>query len=92
MYSLTNPVHPGRILKNLYMTPSELTVTALAEKLGVSTSSVSRLISEKSDLSYDMAIRLSKVFKRSPEAWMNLQTAFGLARADEKIKQEDMSL
>lgn len=87
MYSLSNPVHPGRILKNLYMDPLELTVTALAAQLGVSSSSVSRLVSEKSDLSYEMAIRLSKLFKRTPEGWMNIQTAFGLARA--KIKTED---
>ncbi len=90
MYSLNNPVHPGRILKNLYMDPSELTVTALASQLGVSSSSVSRLVSEKSDMSYEMAIRLSKVFKRTPEGWMNIQVAFGLARA--KIKTEDLVL
>lgn len=89
MYSLSNPVHPGRVLKNMYMKPSELNITTLAEKLGVSTSAVSRLVTEKSDLSYEMAVRLSKVFKRTPEAWMNLQTAYGLARAQEKIRAEE---
>lgn len=81
MYSLKNPVHPGRILKEVYMKPTDETITSLAEKLDVSTSAVSRLVSEKSDLSYDMAIRLSKIYKRTPEGWMNIQTAFGLARA-----------
>lgn len=70
------------------MEPSELTITALASKLGVSVSSVSRLVSEKSDLSYEMAVRLSKVFKRTPEGWMHIQTAFGLARAKESIEAE----
>lgn len=50
MYSLSNPVHPGRVLKNMYMKPSELNITTLAEKLGVSTSAVSRLVTEKAIL------------------------------------------
>lgn len=90
MFTLANPMHPGRFLKDAYMDPMEMSVTELSEKLGVSTSSVSRLVTEKSDLSYEMAIRLSKVFKRTPDGWMNLQTAHGLNKASEKIKKETL--
>jgi addiction module HigA family antidote len=91
MYSLANPMHPGCFLKEAYMDPEELTVTVLAEKIGVSVSSISRLVSEKSDLSYEMALRLSKVFKRTPEGWMNLQTAYGLAKTKVNMdKQKDI--
>lgn len=78
-------MHPGRLLKDAYMEPLEMSVTELAKNLNVSVSSVSRLVTEKSDLSYEMAIRLSKVFKRTPEGWMNLQVAYGLSKAQKNI-------
>lgn len=85
MFTLLNPMHPGQFLKEAYMEPMEIKVTELAEKLGVSKSSVSRLVAGKSELSYEMAIRLSKLFKRSPEGWMALQTAYGLKQAKDKM-------
>lgn len=92
MLSLINPMHPGEFLKDAYMEPLELTVTDLAEKLGVSKASVSRLITGKSELSYEMAVRLSKVqeFKRSAEGWMNVQNSYGLAKAKEKVEAEHL--
>lgn len=86
MFTLLNPMHPGEFLKDAYMDPTEMTVTELAEKLGVSKASVSRLVTGKSELSYEMAIRLSKVFKRTPEGWMALQTAYGLKQAQTKLE------
>jgi addiction module HigA family antidote len=35
----------------------------------------------ESDVSVDMAFRLSKAFGSSPEPWLGLQTAYDLARA-----------
>lgn len=86
MFTLSNPIHPGEFLKDAYMEPMDMTVTELAEKLGVSKSSVSRLVTAKSELSYEMAIRLAKVFKRTPEGWMALQTAYGLKQAKQKME------
>ena len=81
MSTITNPMHPGEFIKLAFMEPLEIGVTALAEKLGVSTSTLSRILNEKSDLSYDMAVRLSYVLGRSPESWINLQAAYSLAKA-----------
>lgn len=87
MYSLSEPMHPGEFLKDAYMEPLEIGITELAEKIGVSVSAVSRLVSCKSELSYEMAVRLSKFFKRTPEGWMNLQVAYGLHFAQKKLEQ-----
>jgi addiction module HigA family antidote len=78
---VSNPLHPGHYLKQGYMEPLGITVTELAKRLGVSVASVSRLVSAKSELSYEMAIRLSKVFDRTPEGWMNIQMLYGLNEA-----------
>lgn len=86
MFTLSSPMHPGEFLKEAYMDPSEMTVTELADKLGVSKATVSRLVTGKSELSYEMAIRLSKVFKRTADGWMALQTAYGLKQAEIKLE------
>lgn len=80
-----NPMHPGAFLKEAYLEPTGMTVTELANKLGVAKTTVSRLVTSKSELSYEMAIRLSKVFERTPEGWMALQTAYGLKQAEKKL-------
>ena len=87
MSTLKKPMHPGELLYKAYMKPSELTITDLAEKLGLSTSSISRLVSGKSELSYAMAVRLSNVFKRTQEGWMNIQVAYGLSKAREELSE-----
>ena len=81
MSTIPNPMHPGEFIKLIYMEPLEIGVTALAKNLDVSTSTLSRILNEKSDLSYDMAVRLSYVLGRSPESWMNIQSAYCLAKA-----------
>lgn len=81
MSAITNPMHPGQFIKLTYMEPLGIGVTALAKNLDVSTSTLSRILNEKSDLSYDMAVRLSYVLGRSPESWMNIQSAYSLAKA-----------
>lgn len=90
MFTLLNPMHPGEFLKDAYLEPLDMNATELAEKLGVSKSSISRLINGQSELSYEMAIRLSKVFNRTAEGWMNLQVAYGLVQAKNKLESEEV--
>ncbi|EGR5487289.1 addiction module antidote protein, HigA family [Vibrio cholerae] len=92
MFTLANPMHPGAFLKEAYMDPMDIKVTQLADIMGVSKSSVSRLITGKSDLSYEMALRLENVksFKRSASGWMNLQTAYGLYQAKRRLELETL--
>lgn len=73
--------HPGGIIRRRYLEPLELTLTALAEALNVSVSSVSRVISEKADISSDMALRLSYVLGGTPQMWLNLQSNHNLEKA-----------
>ncbi len=73
-------MHPGEYLQEVYITPLNLKSSELAKAMGVSHSALSRLINMKSDLSCDMAHRLSMVVGRSPESWMSLQTSYSLLR------------
>lgn len=85
MSSIKKPLHPGEFILLGYLEPLELTITSLAEKLDVSQSTLSRLINGKSDLSYDMAVRLSYVLGRSPQSWVNLQTNYSLSQVNESV-------
>ena len=64
---------PGDILKELYMDPLNLTVTALAERLGVSRKTVSAIVNGRAPISLDMALRLSRAFSNTPDVWLNMQ-------------------
>ena len=73
------PVHPGRILKNLYLKPLGISNTKLSEILGVSRNAVSNIVNEHKSVTPEMALRLSKAFPNStPESWLSLQKNYDL--------------
>ena len=80
MINLYDPVHPGEFIREMFMEPFEIPAAELAEKLEVSQSSLSRLLNGKTDLSYEMALRLSKVIGRSAESWVNMQAQYSLSK------------
>lgn len=86
-----NPAHPGEILKALCLEPLKLTITQTAQALGIARKTLSELINQKSGMSPEMAIRLSKAFNTTPEFWMNLQQQYDLWHAKQKLSQTDIS-
>ncbi len=76
-----NPAHPGGFIKRNYLEQLDISANHAASLLQVSPSTLNRLINEKAGLSAEMAIRLSKVFGRSPESWMLMQVNYDLASA-----------
>ena len=76
-----NPPHPGEIVKHECLEPLGLSVTRAAKGLGVTRQALSDLINEKSGISVDMAIRLSKAFGSTPETWLGVQMDYDLWQA-----------
>ncbi len=73
------PAHPGRILKNLYLSPLGVSNTKLAETIGVSRKAISGIVNERKSVTPEMALRLSRAFPNtSPEFWLNLQKNYDL--------------
>lgn len=81
MVSTRRPTHPGKILKEMYMAPLDLTVTALAERLNVSRKTVSAIVNQRKSVTPEMALRLSRAFSTTPELWLNLQRNYDLWQA-----------
>lgn len=78
------PVHPGIILKGLYLEPMEITITQAANKLGVARKTLSQLVYGHMGISAEMAIRLSKALNTTPQLWMNMQQSYDLWVAEKK--------
>ena len=82
------PVHPGEILREDFLPDYGLTVTALAEAIGVSRQTMNELLRERRAVSPEMALRLGRVFGMSAEFWLNLQRSVDLWDAARGIEEE----
>lgn len=71
----------GKLLKDAYLEPSGMSLNELASKLEVSPSSLSRVITGKSVLTVEMAIKLESVWPRKAYTWLHHQLKHQLQEA-----------
>lgn len=83
--SMRNPPHPGEFIREIYIVPCGLSIRKVAESLGVSPSTLNRLLNGDSNISPEMALRLSKSLGRSPESWLSMQDQYDLCHAKKNI-------
>jgi addiction module HigA family antidote len=80
-----NPPHPGEFIREVYLEPNGITGRQLAAKLGVSPSTLNRVLQGNSGISPEMALRLSKALGRSPESWLAMQDNHDLWQARQTV-------
>lgn len=80
------PEHPGKVLKELYLDPLEITITEAAQRLGIARKTLSQLVNGHMGVSAEMALRLSTALKTTPELWLNMQQGYDLWRATQRMK------
>jgi addiction module HigA family antidote len=80
-----NPPHPGEIIREFCIESLNLSVTEAANALGVTRKTLSALLNGRSGISPEMALRLSKVFGRTPEGWLRLQLQFDLWKTEKSV-------
>ena len=86
------PTHPGEMLREDFMPDYGLTVVGLARRLGVSRQTVNELLRERRAVTPDMALRLSRLFRNSPEFWLNAQSAVDLWLAQKENRRALLSI
>ena len=74
-------VHPGPWLKRNVIDHFALSVTDLANHLGVSRQSISKLLNGRQGLTAEMAIRFEKAFGLKADTLLRMQSAHELAEA-----------
>lgn len=83
--AMYDPPHPGEFIREIYITPHDISVRKVAESLGVSPSTLNRLLNGESNISPEMALRLSKALGRSPESWLAMQDQYDLWHAKKNV-------
>lgn len=85
-----NPPHPGEFIREVYLEPLGVSFRVVAEKLKVSPSTFHRLIKGQSNISSEMALRLSKTLGRTPESWLAMQDNYNLWQARQRVNLEEV--
>lgn len=80
-------VHPGEILLEEFMKPSDPAVNAnmLAKAIDVPANRVTAIIKGQRGITGDTAVRLAAFFNTSAEFWMNLQKTYELRLAEKAL-------
>lgn len=85
-----NPPHPGEIIKEFCIDAVGISITEAARSLGITRKTLSALLNGRSGISPEMALRLSKVFGRTPEGWLRLQSQFDLWKTRQSVDIENL--
>jgi addiction module HigA family antidote len=94
MTRMSNPPHPGLILRDDVLPALGLGETQAAEQLGVSRVALSRVLNGRAAISPDMALRLEAWLgaDRGGDArvWLAQQSAYNVWQAEQRFKAAPM--
>jgi addiction module HigA family antidote len=84
-----DPIHPGEILDQDFLTEYELSLTEAASAIGVDAADLADVVRGSTAISAGLALRLGRYFNTSPEFWLNLLRSFDLAVALKTVNDLD---
>ena len=77
--NMYNPAHPGEILRELIISPLNLTITDVSAHLNISRKTLSKILNGRGSITPEMALRLELAFSKPPaDHWLRLQNAYDL--------------
>lgn len=88
MTRMYNPPHPGEVLRDGVFADAGISVTAFAERLGVTRVALSRVLNGKAGISADMALRLAAALGGGARSWLHMQANYDLWHAEKALKRE----
>ena len=83
---MKNHPHPGELLREDVLRPLGIAVTDAAHRLGMSRTTLSRVINGRAGISPDLAIRLERAGVSTARFWMTLQTNYELSQAEQRAQ------
>ena len=84
---LLPPIHPGEILRADFMEPLGLSMNRMALDLRVPVTRIAEIAHRRRGITPDTALRLARYFNTSPGFWLNLQSAYDLEVAQDKLSR-----
>lgn len=85
MIKNNNPLHPGRVLDEVYMKEMSLNQSQLAELIGCTPRKINEIVNGKRGISPEFAIELEELLGTSAEMWVKMQAEFDLWVARQKV-------
>jgi len=85
MISNPSPLHPGKILSEIYMSEMNLNQTALATLCQCAPRKINEIVNGKRGVSPSFAITLESVLGTSAEMWVRMQADYDLWNARMKV-------
>ncbi|SMB86280.1 addiction module antidote protein, HigA family [Pasteurella testudinis DSM 23072] len=73
-----NPPHPGEVLMNAFVEEKNIKIKALAEHLGFSRETLSRVLHAKTPMTANLALSLEEAGISTASFWLSLQTQYDL--------------
>jgi antitoxin HigA-1 len=86
------PIHPGEVLMEDFIEGFGITQNKLAVSIGVPPRRINEIVHGKRGITADTALRLAKYFGTSAEFWINLQSHYELARAEDLAGKQIASI
>lgn len=83
-----DPIHPGEILQEEFMTPLGLSANALSAEIAVPVTRVWEILRGRRGVTANTALRLARFFGTTPELWLGLQAEFDLRTARREFGRE----
>jgi antitoxin HigA-1 len=74
------PTHPGKVVADL-LGALRVSTRLAAREISVTPAALGNIITGKSGVTPEMALRLGKLFGNGPELWLGMQQDFDLWRA-----------
>jgi addiction module HigA family antidote len=80
------PTHPGELFRDIVLPELRLSVSEAARQLGVSRQTLHSIMSGRSAVTAEMALRLGRFCGNGPGLWMRMQQAFDLWTAQNALR------
>jgi addiction module HigA family antidote len=79
------PTHPGEIIRDFVLPELKMSVSEAARQLGVTRQTLHAILSGRSAVTAEMALRLGRFCGNGPGLWMRMQQAFDLWQAENRL-------
>jgi antitoxin HigA-1 len=88
--------HPGKILREEFLIPTQISLSQLAKDINISSKIIKEIIAQERDLNKDIATRLAVYFNTAPTFWINLQSNYDEEQVEKllhkRLKKEILPL
>lgn len=82
-------IHPGEVLREEFLVPTEMTPYQLAKNIGVPATRIAEILHGKRSITPDTALRLAAFLGTTAQFWLNLQNAYDLEEAQLRDAEAD---